>query len=109
MQERSRVPSDIAALFFIAFGVFLASFLVLAFINEDNDYDGDRAPTQEQAACLNAEFERAITTGEDYDPDACKPEMPWYAAHPLAYATGIGVIVLVVGRLYLFMRRLEHR
>jgi hypothetical protein len=85
---------------------FLVSFLVLEKIHEDHVYHGDRWASPKQIECMTDEFDRAAQTGE-YDADACKPDMPWYAAHPLWYALAIGGAVLIGGRLYMFMRRTE--
>lgn len=102
---------ETAWLVIVTIVVTLASFVVLNMIHEDHAYRGDRAATPEFAACLSDQMDEFIRTGVPTDGDACKPVMPWYAAHPVWYALGIGATVLVVGRAYLFMRRVEmtHR
>jgi hypothetical protein len=87
----------------------LAAFITLGVIHEDRDYDGDRAMTQEFADCTNAELDRAIRTGDDYDADVCKPTVPWYAAHPFWYALAIGGVVFVVGGMVVLLHRTQGR
>lgn len=37
------------------------------------------------------------------------PDLPWIADHPLISAVFVVLIIAVIGRLYVFMRRLEDR
>ncbi len=87
--------------------VTLASFLVLNMIHGDHAYHGDRALTPEMADCLSDQMDEFVRTGVPTDSNDCKPVMPWYAAHPIWYGIAIGAVVLVIGRGYLFMRRME--
>lgn len=98
---------DTAWLVIVTLVVTTAAFLALTMIHGEHEYHGDRAATPEFMACLNAEFDAAIAERRPSETDHCKPVMPWYAAHPGWYALAIGGAVLIVGRGYLFMRRLE--
>jgi hypothetical protein len=86
----------------------LAVFLALNQIHAQHAWHGDRAATKAFLDCSNAAFDKAITTGVDYDADACKPVMPWYAAHPGWYALAVGAVVAMLGRVALFMARMER-
>jgi hypothetical protein len=85
----------------VAAVVALVAFFVLARINEAHAFHGDRAPTDAYLACL-----RAAATPEAVA--SCRPQMPWYAAHPAWYAIAIGLAVFVVARLVVFMARMER-
>lgn len=106
--ESGRNRDDVGLLVIVTILVTLAAFIVLSLVNNAHAYHGDRAATPEFMACSQAAFDDAMATGTVYDADACKPVMPWYAAHPGWYALAIGGAVLIVGRLYLFMRRMEE-
>jgi hypothetical protein len=42
------------------------------------------------------------------DPCVKVVDVPWYATHPAAAAIGLGIAVLVLGRVALFMARMER-
>lgn len=87
--------------------VTLASWIALMVVHEEHAYHGDQAMTPEFAQCMSDQMDEFVRTGVPTDGDACKPVMPWYAAHPFGYALIVGAVVLVVGRLAIFMRRME--
>src|SRR5690348_7056041 len=89
---------------FVTIGAMIGLFV----IHNDHVWHGDRAATPEFMACANAEFDESITTGTPYDVEHCKPQMPWYAAHPVWYALIVGAVVFGVGRIGVFMVRMER-
>ena len=61
-----------------------------------------------QVATNQCNLDTAVEQIFDNAPECPLPDLiPWYAQHPIWYALAVGLAVLIVGRLYLFMRRLE--
>ena len=86
----------------------LVALIALLVIHGEHEYHGDRAMTPEFQACFNAEMNDAINEGRPSNLDKCKPVMPWYAEHPIGYAAIVGAAVFVIGRIGLFMYRMEQ-
>ena len=97
-----------AVLFAATLTVFLAVWIFLMVAHEEHAYHGDRAMTPEFEQCLNDQMDEFVRTGVPQDSDDCKPVMPTYAAHPFWYALIAGVAVLVIGRIGMFMYRMER-
>jgi len=109
--ERADTMSGFTATAFlivVALMVAVAFGIGLSVVHEDHAYHGDRAMTTEYKACWDAELNDAIMTGRVADFDQCKPVMPWYAEHPIGYAAIVGLAVFVIGRLGIFMYRMER-
>jgi hypothetical protein len=88
--------------------VTIGTFIALYAVHDKHAFHGDRAGTPEFAQCLSDQMDEFVRTGIPQDSDACKPVMPWYAAHPFWYALIVGAAVFVVGRVALFMVRMER-
>jgi len=98
------VPA-IAWLVMVTIAVTVIAAIALTMVHDAHTL-GPNDASAEHAACLSDALDRSLVTGEPVG-DQCDPVMPWYGAHPIWYALAIGGAVLVVGRLYLFMRRME--
>ena len=96
MTQETRRAGILGWLAISVIGTFLLSFLILDSIHDDRTFQGDRAASPEFAKCVSDALDRAVVTG-DYDTEDCKPDMPWYAAHPFWYALGLAAAVFVIG------------
>lgn len=105
--EEDRV-SGMQWLIVITVLVTIGTMIGLFVVHNEHVWHGDQAASAEFMACVNAEFDESITTGTPYDTEHCKPQMPWYAAHPVWYALIVGAAVFVIGRLVIFMGRMER-
>lgn len=89
--------------------VLLVVWIALMVIHDRHAWNPDAAMTPAQVECFKAEMHDALLEGRDFDYAHCKPVMPAYAAYPFWYALLVGVAVLVIGRLIIFMHRVESR
>jgi hypothetical protein len=94
---------DIGWLVLVVVLVTIGTLIGLGAIRSDVQADRDQLDSAE-ATCMTDAF-----GDPDKNPDDCLSKVPWYAEHPFWYSAIVGAVVLVVGRIYIFMRRAEMR
>lgn len=106
----SHVPG-VAALVMITLMVTVGAWIALMTIREDHTM-GDKPMTAAQQQCFDEELQKQIdsigTNLPGGDTSRCTTVVPAYAAHPFWYALIIGATVFVVGRVGVFMVRMER-
>jgi hypothetical protein len=103
--------TDINKLVATALGAALLVFVVLVTALQTVKNDREDPDPAVAADCVTRELNSFFQTGQDSGIE-CVPEVPTYAKHPVGYALlaalASALLVLVVGRVYIFMRRTEE-
>lgn len=95
----------------ITISVTLVTWIALMVIHGDHDPNAAASPSER--ACFNQELQKSVDSivdgGPTGDTSRCFDRPPAYAAHPFWYALVVGLAVFVIGRIALFMVRMERR